>query len=229
MSPSVCFASLLLGCTLLPSPAIAEHEGTAAWMQGIDKTRKEIVSKIRNERIEHKWLEDGKTFFARIKKVEKSNQWFAYDLSTGDKTTLEKATEGKPSLEKFPTKSQPAHRDAKSPDKKWTASIKDGLILLTPKEGEPVSSGNRLEPGIFWEKNFLWAPDSSAVVVMLTVGEVDTNVDPSSTYQVVNALIKADKDFEYYMVPNGGHGIGEKPHLRRKRIEFFQKHLQSAK
>tara|TARA_B110000037_G_scaffold42139_1_gene52038 strand:+ start:8677 stop:8964 length:288 start_codon:yes stop_codon:yes gene_type:complete len=64
--------------------------------------------------------------------------------------------------------------------------------------------------------------------LMLTVGEVDTNVDPSSTYQVVNALIKADKDFEYYMVPNGGHGIGEKPHLRRMRIEFFQKHLQSA-
>jgi dipeptidyl aminopeptidase/acylaminoacyl peptidase len=61
--------------------------------------------------------------------------------------------------------------------------------------------------------------------LMLTVGEVDTNVDPSSTYQVVNALIKADKDFEYYMVPNGSHGIGEIPYLRRKRIEFFQRHL----
>lgn len=59
----------------------------------------------------------------------------------------------------------------------------------------------------------------------LTVGEVDTNVDPSSTYQVVDALIRADKNFEYYAVPNGGHGVGEKPYLRRKRLEFFQRSL----
>lgn len=61
--------------------------------------------------------------------------------------------------------------------------------------------------------------------LFLTVGEVDTNVDPSSTYQVVDALIRADKDFEFYMVPNGGHGIGESPYLRRKRVEFFQRIL----
>ena len=61
--------------------------------------------------------------------------------------------------------------------------------------------------------------------LLLTVGEVDTNVDPSSTMQVVDALIRADKDFEFLLVPNGGHGVGEKPYLRRKRIEFFQQHL----
>jgi dipeptidyl-peptidase-4 len=64
--------------------------------------------------------------------------------------------------------------------------------------------------------------------LMLTVGELDTNVDPSSTYQVVDALIKADKDFEYYMVPGANHGVGESPYLRRKRIEFFQRHLQAV-
>ena len=31
---------------------------------------------------------------------------------------------------------------------------------------------------------------------MLVVGELDDNVDPASTMQVVNALIKANKDFE---------------------------------
>ena len=61
--------------------------------------------------------------------------------------------------------------------------------------------------------------------LLLTVGELDKNVDPSSTYQVVNALVKADKDFEYYMIPGAGHGVGERPYLRRKRIEFFQRHL----
>jgi dipeptidyl aminopeptidase/acylaminoacyl peptidase len=62
--------------------------------------------------------------------------------------------------------------------------------------------------------------------LLLTVGEVDTNVDPSSTMQVVNALIKADKDFELIVVPNGKHGVGESRHLQRKRVEFFQRHLQ---
>jgi dipeptidyl-peptidase-4 len=65
--------------------------------------------------------------------------------------------------------------------------------------------------------------------LMLTVGEVDTNVDPSSTLQVVDALIKADKDFEFYLVPNGKHGIGESPYLRRKRVEFFRRHLGEAR
>jgi len=32
--------------------------------------------------------------------------------------------------------------------------------------------------------------------LMLFVGELDTNVDPASTMQVVNALIKANKDFD---------------------------------
>lgn len=63
--------------------------------------------------------------------------------------------------------------------------------------------------------------------LMLTVGEMDRNVDPSSTYQIVNDLIKADKDFTFYMIPNAGHGAGEAPHFRRKRIEFFQEHLQN--
>jgi dipeptidyl aminopeptidase/acylaminoacyl peptidase len=62
--------------------------------------------------------------------------------------------------------------------------------------------------------------------LMLTVGEMDKNVDPSSTYQIVNDLIQADKDFTFYLIPNAGHGAGEAPHFRRKRIEFFQEHLQ---
>ena len=61
--------------------------------------------------------------------------------------------------------------------------------------------------------------------LLLTVGEVDTNVDPSSTMQVANALIKADRDFELLVVPGAGHGVGERPYLKRKRVEFFQRTL----
>lgn len=67
--------------------------------------------------------------------------------------------------------------------------------------------------------------DALQGALLLTVGELDKNVDPASTLQVVNALIKADKDFEFFLVPGAGHGVGESPYLRRKRIEFFQRHL----
>jgi len=60
--------------------------------------------------------------------------------------------------------------------------------------------------------------------LLLIVGEMDTNVDPASTMQVVNALIKADKDFDLIVVPGGGHGVGGKYGVRRRR-DFFVRHL----
>jgi len=44
--------------------------------------------------------------------------------------------------------------------------------------------------------------------LLLIVGEMDTNVDPASTMQVVNALIKADKVFDLLVIPGAGHGMG---------------------
>jgi dipeptidyl aminopeptidase/acylaminoacyl peptidase len=61
--------------------------------------------------------------------------------------------------------------------------------------------------------------------LLLTVGELDRNVDPASTMQVVDALIKADKDFELIVVPGAGHGAGGGKYGRRKRLEFFLRHL----
>jgi len=61
--------------------------------------------------------------------------------------------------------------------------------------------------------------------LLLTVAELDKNVDPSSTMQVVNALIKADKDFELIVFPGAGHRAGSSPYGRRRRNEFFARHL----
>lgn len=61
--------------------------------------------------------------------------------------------------------------------------------------------------------------------LLLTVGELDKNVDPASTMQVVDALIKADKDFELLIVPGRGHGVGETPYASRRRMDFFVRHL----
>lgn len=60
--------------------------------------------------------------------------------------------------------------------------------------------------------------------LMLVVGELDDNVDPASTYQVVNALIKAKKDFELVTLPGVGHTMGGE-YGEHKRFDFFVKHL----
>jgi dipeptidyl aminopeptidase/acylaminoacyl peptidase len=61
--------------------------------------------------------------------------------------------------------------------------------------------------------------------LMLTVGELDHNVDPASTMQLANALIKADKDFDLLIVPGAQHGAGERPYAARRRMDFFVRHL----
>ncbi len=60
--------------------------------------------------------------------------------------------------------------------------------------------------------------------LLLMVGEVDDNVDPASTLQLVNALVKADKDFDFLMVPNMAHSSGGE-YGERKRRDFFVRHL----
>jgi len=61
--------------------------------------------------------------------------------------------------------------------------------------------------------------------LLLVVGELDRNVDPASTLQVANALIKADRDFELLLIPGAGHGAAESPYGRRRRKDFFVRHL----
>ena len=61
--------------------------------------------------------------------------------------------------------------------------------------------------------------------LLLILGEMDTNVDPASTMQVVDALIKADKSFDFLYIPGGGHGMGG-DYGQRKMIDFFVQNLQ---
>ncbi len=97
---------------------------------------------------------------------------------------------------------------------------------------------NRMDK-IWWNEQWMgWPVDdsyarSSNVVdahklqgkLLLIVGELDHNVDPSSTMQVVNALIEADKDFDLIVVPGGGHMVGDSPYGARRRADFFVRSL----
>lgn len=60
--------------------------------------------------------------------------------------------------------------------------------------------------------------------LLLINGELDDNVDPASTLQVVDALIKAGKNFEQLYLPNHTHNLGGNFEMRRIH-DFFVKNL----
>ena len=62
--------------------------------------------------------------------------------------------------------------------------------------------------------------------LMLVHGEIDDNVPISSTYLVVDALIKANKDFDMLILPNQHHGYGEdSSYVTRRRWDWFVRNL----
>jgi dipeptidyl-peptidase-4 len=65
--------------------------------------------------------------------------------------------------------------------------------------------------------------------LLLIHGTMDNNVPPYNTYLVVDALIKANKDFDLLMIPNAGHGFGAASnYVMRRRWDYFVRHLLDA-
>ena len=98
---------------------------------------------------------------------------------------------------------------------------------------------NRMDK-IWWNEQWMgWPVDESYVKssnkedahklqghLLLIVGELDTNVDPASTTQVVAALQKAGKSFDFMPIAGTGHGAAETPYGSRLRMEFLVRHLR---
>ena len=62
--------------------------------------------------------------------------------------------------------------------------------------------------------------------LLLAHGTVDDNVPPSNTMLVVDALIKANKDFDLLMIPNVRHGYVEaSQYMTRRRWDYFVRYL----
>ncbi|MFB3854714.1 MAG: DPP IV N-terminal domain-containing protein [Vicinamibacterales bacterium] len=118
-----------------------------------------------------------------------------------------------------------------------------GAVLFHPEfyKAAAAASGchdNRMDK-IWWNEQWMGWPLGPEYVassnmenasklqgdLLLIYGEMDTNVDPSSTMQVVNRLIQANKNFELVAIPNAGHtGGGE--YGDHKRFDFFVRSLR---
>ena len=65
--------------------------------------------------------------------------------------------------------------------------------------------------------------------LMLAHGMLDDNVPPYNTLLVVEALEKANKDYDLVIFPNSRHGYGEYgPYMMRRRWDYFVKNLQGG-
>ncbi|SVA72536.1 uncharacterized protein METZ01_LOCUS125390 [marine metagenome] len=63
--------------------------------------------------------------------------------------------------------------------------------------------------------------------LLIAHGMLDDNVPPSNTMIVVDALIKANKDFDLLLFPNKRHGYGDlSNYMMRRKWDFFVKHLK---
>ena len=64
--------------------------------------------------------------------------------------------------------------------------------------------------------------------LLLAHGSMDNNVPFYNTLLVVDALIKANKDFDLIILPNRTHGFGNEPYMVRRRWDYFVKNLLGA-
>ena len=121
-----------------------------------------------------------------------------------------------------------------------------GAVLFHPEFYDVAVSScgchdNRMDK-IWWNEAWMgWPVDQSYIEssnvenahllkgkLLLINGEMDNNVDPASTTQFVNALIKAGKDFDYLLVPGMQHSSGG-TYGERRRQDFFVEHLLGVK
>ena len=60
--------------------------------------------------------------------------------------------------------------------------------------------------------------------LLLVHGEIDNNVHPANTVQLIDELEKANKSFDLVWAPNRNHGLNE-PYVIRRRWDYFVEHL----
>jgi dipeptidyl-peptidase 4 len=65
--------------------------------------------------------------------------------------------------------------------------------------------------------------------LLLAHGAMDDNVSPYNTYLVVDALVKANRDFDLIVFPHQRHGFGvDNNYMMRRRWDYFVRHLMGA-
>ncbi len=64
--------------------------------------------------------------------------------------------------------------------------------------------------------------------LFLMHGDMDDNVHPANTIQVVNALIAANKSFDLLILPDRAHAMHQEPYVIRRTWDYFVRYLMGV-
>ncbi|KAA0225478.1 S9 family peptidase [Fimbriimonadia bacterium ATM] len=125
-------------------------------------------------------------------------------------------------------------------------------VPVTQQSGRGQGSGGEQPELIFdWYPELLWAQQQSGTgqqtgetrfeikvptnaeiapnlkgKLLLVHGDMDNNVHPAGTIRLVNALIKANKRFDFMLLPGKAHGFGDmQEYFTQMLMEYFAEHL----
>jgi len=104
-----------------------------------------------------------------------------------------------------------------------------GLLETFPETNPVTDNGEEATAATNYDSqaNQLLA-DGLQGKLLLAHGMMDTNVHPTSTLLVVEALIEAEKDFDLLLIPNSGHGFGNNRYFMKRRWDYFVEHLKQS-
>jgi len=112
--------------------------------------------------------------------------------------------------------SQAGNHDNRNYEDDWGERFQ-GLLTREGERDSYESQANQLVAGSLRGK------------LLLAHGAMDNNVPIYNTYLVVDALIKANKDFDLIVYPHARHGFGvDNNYMMRRRWDYFVKHLLGA-
>ena len=101
---------------------------------------------------------------------------------------------------------------------RWWSESHHGIKEVTDKDGQV-----HFEYSI--DKNSDLAKNLKGHL-MLTTGDIDDNVHPANTLRLMNALIRANKRFDFFMFPGQRHGYGDmSEYCFWMRCDYFSKYL----
>jgi dipeptidyl aminopeptidase/acylaminoacyl peptidase len=93
-----------------------------------------------------------------------------------------------------------------------------GITEVTDKDGKVT-----FEYSI--EKNSELAKNLKGHLALIT-GDVDNNVHPANTYRLADALVKANKRFDFYLITGQRHSYGTtRPYVNMIRADYFCRYL----
>lgn len=98
-------------------------------------------------------------------------------------------------------------------------NLRGNIAGWAEKYGGPLS-----EEDLMAQSNLSHAANLKGKLLLVT-GDMDDNVPPALTLQMVEALIQADKDFDLLIVPNANHKVNVHPYFIRRFWNYFVKHL----